>query len=41
MLLIHPQFSPVTAIQLFKRFKVIIGLIVTSLISFLPLRQLS
>ena len=39
MLLIHPQFSPITAIKLC--FKVTIGFMVKSLSGFLPLRQLS
>ena len=41
MLLIHPQFSPITAIKLCNRFKVTIGLMVKFLSGFLPLRQLS
>ena len=41
MLLIHPQFSPVTAIKRCNWFKVTIGLMVKSLSGFLPLRQLS
>ena len=39
MLLIHPQFSPITAIKLC--FKIPIGLMVNSLSGFLPLRKLS
>ena len=41
MLLIHPQFSPITAIKLCNCFKVPIGIIVTSLSGFLPLLLLS
>ena len=41
MLLIHPQFSAITAIKLCNCFKVIIGITVKSLSSFLPLWQLS
>ena len=41
MLLIRPQFSPITAIQLWKCFKVTIGLMVKSLSVFLPLWQVS
>ena len=41
MLLIHPQFSPITAIKLCNCFKVTIGIMVKSLSGFLPLRQLS
>ena len=41
MLLIHPQFSPLTAIKLYNCSKVTIGLMVESLSGFLPLRQLS
>ena len=41
MLLIHPQFSPITAIKLCNYFKVTIGLRVKSLSVFLPLRQVS
>ena len=40
-MLIHPQFSPITTIKLWNYFKVTIGLMVNSLSSFLPLRQLS
>ena len=40
MLLIHPQFSPITA-HCTLSFKVTIGLMVKSLSSLLPLRQLS
>ena len=41
LLLIHPQFSPITAIKLFNCFKVTLGLLVKSLSGFLPLRQRS
>ena len=41
LLVIHPQFSPITAIKLSNCFKVTIGLMVKSLSGFLPLRQLS
>ena len=41
MLLIDPQFSPITAIKLCNCFKVTIGLIVKFLSGFLPLQQLS
>ena len=41
MLLIHPKFSPITAIKLCICFKVIIDLMVKSLSGFFPLRQLS
>jgi hypothetical protein len=41
MLLIHPQFSPITDIKLCNCIKVTIGLMVKSLSGFLPLRQLS
>ena len=39
-MLIHPQFSPITAIKLCNCFKVTIGLMVKSLRSVLPLWQL-
>jgi hypothetical protein len=41
MLLIHPQFSPIIAIELCSWFKIPNGLIGTSLSSFLPVLQLS
>jgi hypothetical protein len=41
MLLIHPQFSPITATKLCNCFKITTGLMVKSLSGFLPLRQLS
>ena len=41
MLLIHLQFSPITAIELCSCFKMTNGLMVTSLISFLTVLQLS
>ena len=41
MLLIHLQFSPITAIKLCKCLKITISLMVKSLRGFLPLRQLS
>ena len=41
MLLIHPQFSPITAIKLCNCFKVTIDLVVKSLSGFLLLWQLS
>ena len=41
MLLIHAQFSPITAIKLCNCFKVTMDLMVKSLGSFLPLQQLS
>ena len=41
MLLIHPQFSPITAIQLCNCSKVTIGLIVKYMSGFFPLQQLS
>ena len=41
MLLIHPQFSHITAIKLCNCFEVAIGLMAKSLNGFLPLRQLS
>ena len=40
-MLIHPQFSSVTAIKICSCFKVTIALMVKSLSGFLPLRQLS
>ena len=39
MLLIHPQFSSITAIKLGNCFKVPIGLMVKSLGGFLPLQK--
>ena len=41
MLLIHPQFSPITAIKLCNSFKVTTGVMIKSLNRFLPLWQLS
>lgn len=41
MLLIRPPFSPITAIELCCCFKITNGLMVTSLISFIPVLQLS
>jgi hypothetical protein len=41
MLLIHSQFSPITAIKPGNCFKVTIGFMLKSLSGFLPLRQLS
>ena len=41
MLLIRPQFSPITTIKLCNCFEVHISLMVKFLSSFLPLQQLS
>jgi hypothetical protein len=41
MLLIHPQFYPITAIELCSCFKIPIGLMVTSLSSFVLVLQLN
>jgi hypothetical protein len=41
ILLIHPQFSPITVVELCNCFKVTIGLMVKSMSGFLPLWQLS